>query len=53
MTVIVLIILIIASAFPIGGYFSSKMTLHIPMIILRKGLAVVLVLIELKLFLSK
>ncbi len=45
--------LIIAAAFLIGGYFGSKLTLHIPMIILRKVLAVILVLIALKLFLSK
>ena len=45
--------LIIAAAFLIGGYFGSKLTLHIPEIILRKALAVILVLIALKLFLSK
>jgi len=43
---IVLIILI-------GDYFGPKLTLHIPMIILRRGLAVILVLITLRLFLSK
>jgi len=45
--------LIIAMAFLIGGYFGSKLTLQIPQIILRKVLAVILVLIALKLFLSK
>jgi len=43
MTLTVLIILI-------GGYFGSKLTLHIPEIILRKVLAVIL---ALKLLLSK
>jgi len=44
---------ITASVFLISGYFGSKLTLHIPMIILRRGLAVILVLITLRLFLSK
>ena len=45
--------LIIASAFLIGGYFGSKMALHIPEVILRKVLALFLVFIAIKLFLSK
>ena len=45
--------LIIASAFLIGGYFGSKMALHIPEVILRKMLALFLVFIAIKLFLSK
>ncbi len=45
--------LVIASAFLIGGYFGSKMALHIPEVILRKVLALFLVFIAIKLFLSK
>lgn len=45
--------LIIASAFLIGGYFGSKMALHIPEVILRKVLALFLVFIAIKLFFSK
>lgn len=45
--------LIIATAFLIGGYFGSKFALQIPQIILRKVLAVILILIALKLLLPK
>ena len=45
--------LVISAAFLIGGYFGSKMALHIPEVILRKVLAVILVFIAVKLFLSK
>ena len=45
--------LVIASAFLIGGYFGSKMALHIPEVILRKVLALFLVFIAIKLFFSK
>jgi len=45
--------LVIALAFLIGGYFGSKLTLHIPEVILRKVLAVILVVVAVKLFLSK
>ncbi|UBM62922.1 sulfite exporter TauE/SafE family protein [Candidatus Sulfidibacterium hydrothermale] len=45
--------LIIALAFLIGGYFGSKLALHIPQAILRKILAVILVAVAVKLFLSK
>ncbi len=45
--------LVISAAFLIGGYFGSKMALHIPEALLRKVLAVILVFIAVKLFLSK
>jgi hypothetical protein len=45
--------LIIALAFLAGGYFGSKLALHIPEVILRKVLAVILVVVAVKLFLSK
>ena len=45
--------MIIATAFLIGGYFGSRLTLQIPEIVLRKVLAVILALIAIKLFLSK
>ncbi len=45
--------LVISAAFLIGGYFGSKMALHIPEALLRKVLAVILVFIVVKLFLSK
>jgi len=45
--------MVIAAAFLIGGYFGSKLTLHIPEVILRKVLAVILALLALKLLLSK
>jgi uncharacterized membrane protein YfcA len=45
--------LIIATAFLIGGYFGAKLTLHIPQLILRKVLALILVMVAIKLFFSK
>ncbi len=45
--------LIISVAFFIGGYFGSKITLSIPESIIRKGFAVFLILIAVKMLISK
>jgi len=45
--------LIIAAAFMVGSYFSSKIALKIPENVIRKGFSIFLVLIALKMFFSK
>jgi len=45
--------LVISAAFLIGGYFGSKLALHIPQILLRKVLAIILAAIAFKLFFTK
>lgn len=45
--------LILAAAFIAGSYFGSKIALNIPQIILKKIFAVLLILVALKMLLSK
>lgn len=45
--------LILAAAFIIGSYFGSKLAINIPAVTLRKGFAVLLILVAIKMLFSK